>query len=188
MARRAACRSTRPVSTRAAARHWLALSALLFAVSAPAHRAPGSLTTVEWNEQTGRTEIVHRLHSHDAELGIGELLGQPKLSVLSLEGRATIALYVEERFAILNEGRRLPLDLVGAELVADYLMVYQEWPDRLPSAVKVRNDILRDAFPTQVNEVNIAHRGVVRTLEFSGDDTWRNFEFAETLPGSQLRE
>lgn len=188
MDRRAAFRSTHPVRVGAAARRWLAFFALLFAVSTPAHRAPGSLTTVEWNEQTGRTEIVHRLHSHDAELGVGELLDQPGLSVLSLEGRATIALYVEERFAILGEGRRLPLDLVGAELVADFLLVYQEWPDRLPTAVKVRNDILRDAFPAQVNEVNLAHRGVVRTLKFSGDDTWRDFEFVETPPGSQLRQ
>lgn len=159
-------------------RYWLGLAALVATASAPAHRAPGSLTSIEWNAQSGKTEIVHRLHSHDAELGVGEIAGSADLSVLSLEGRATIALYVEERFAIANGSKRLPLDLVGAELVADHLLVYQEWPGRLPDSIRVRDDILRDVFPAQINQVNIASDVGVRTLVFAEDDGWRDFSFS----------
>lgn len=152
-------------------------AALAVAGAAYAHRAPGSLTSIEWNEQSGRTEIVHRLHSHDAELGVGSIIDVSDLSVLSLEGRAYIALYVEERFAIAGDEGVLQLDLIGAELASDYVLVYQEWPRRLSGSIRVRHDVLRDAFPAQINQVNIEDGGVVRSLAFSGDDAWRDFEF-----------
>ena len=145
--------------------------------SAVAHRAPGSLTTVEWNDRSQRTEIVHRLHSHDAELGVGTVVGDAALSTLTLDGRAQIALYVEERFAIEQDGKRVALDLLGAELIADYLLIYQEHDKKLTGEIRVRDDILRDVFPAQINQVNIADGATVRSLAFSGDDGWRDFRF-----------
>lgn len=156
--------------------------AVLFACAlhtAVAHRAPGSLTTVEWNDRSGRTEIVHRLHSHDAELGVGTIEGDAALSTLTLDGRAQIALYVEERFAIEHDGKQLALDLLGAELVADYLLIYQEHNKRLLGEIRVRDDILRDVFPAQINQVNIEDGATVRSLAFSGDDAWHRFTFKD---------
>lgn len=106
------------------------------------------------------------------------MIGEANLSALTLEGRAHIALYVEERFALRREGERLPLDLLGAEVVADYLLVYQEYPEPLSGDIEFRDDILRDVFPAQVNQVNITHDAVVRTLMFAGDDAWHEFDFA----------
>jgi len=154
----------------------------LLALPTLAHRAPGSLSTIEWNPATGRTEVVHRLHSHDAELGVGEILGLPQLSVQSVTGRAHVALYVEERFLIETESGPLALELVGAELAGDYLLVYQEWPGRLPAGIRLRDDLLRDAFPDQVNQVNIDDDGSVRTLVFAGDAAWLDFEFGAAEP------
>lgn len=151
-------------------------------VVASAHRAPGSLTTIKWNAQSGKTEIIHRLHSHDAEIGVGTMIGVNDISVLSLEGRAYIALYVEERFAIASQQGALPLDLIGAELAADHVLVYQERPGRLTGRIRVRDDILRDAFPSQINQVNVEDGGVVRTLAFSDDDGWQTFEFSPDTP------
>ena len=99
-------------------RHPFVLVLLLgFALTAVAHREPGSLTTIKWNPASRKTEIVHRLHSHDAELGVAAVLSIPDLSVLDLEGRANIALYVEARFRIATVEEDIRLDLVGAELV-----------------------------------------------------------------------
>jgi hypothetical protein len=159
----------------------LALS-LAWLAAAEAHRAPGSLSTIEYNDRSGKTEIVHRLHSHDAELGIGTVIGQPDLSVLTIEGRAWIALYVEEHFVIESEEGPLPLSLVGAELAADYLLVYQELPGRLPDVIRVRDDILRDVFPEQINQVNIDDGTRVRSLVFASDDGWRRFERGAATP------
>lgn len=160
----------------------LVLLALLAAVPTAAHRAPGSLSTIEWNAATGRTEIIHRLHSHDAELGVGEVLRLSQLSVQTIEGRAHIALYAEERFVIEDETGALALELVGAELAGDYLLVYQERAGRLPARIRLRDDLLRDVFPEQVNQVNIDDGGSVRTLVFSGDTEWLGFEFGAAPP------
>lgn len=171
-------RATRRLAGAAAA-----VVALLVALPpTEAHRAPGSLSTIEYNPRTDRTEIVHRLHSHDAELGIGTMLEMPDLSVLSLEGRAWIALYVEEHFRIESEDGPVRLSMVGADLAADYVLVYQEVTGRLPEVIRVRDDILRDAFPEQINQVNIDTGESVRSLVFAADDEWRRFEFTRTTP------
>lgn len=172
-------RSVRRTERRFAGRALALLVGVVVAGLGEAHRAPGSLTTIEWNPRSGKTEIVHRLHSHDAELGVGTIVGEPRLSTLSIEGRAYIALYVEERFAIRQNGKPLALDLLGAELAADDLLVYQEFAGRLDGQIEVRDDILRDVFPAQINQVNIEDGDVVRTLAFSDDDDWRSFSFTE---------
>lgn len=166
-----------------AGRRWLALAiATVSCAAALAHRAPGSLSTVEFNQRTGKTEIVHRLHTHDAELGVGAVIERADLSVLSLEDRALIALYVEEKFQIESEEGPVYPSLVGAELAADYLLIYQELIGPLPDVIRVRNDILRDVFPEQINQVNIETDGRVQSLVFANDDGWRRFEAPRDEP------
>lgn len=151
------------------------------AFAAMAHREPGSLTSVNWNEVTEKTEIIHRLHSHDAELGIGAVLNMPGLSVLDLEGRAYIALYVEERFHIADSdgGLEIELELIGAELSGDHILVYQELSGHLPARIRIRDNILRDAYPTQINQVNIEDGDVTHSLIFADDDDWQVYEFLQ---------
>ena len=144
-----------------------------------AHRVPGCLTTIEWNELSGHTEIVHRLHTHDAELGVGSALDLPGLSVGDIEGRAHIALYAEEHFQIRAGENELKLELIGAELSGNYILVYQELPGRLPQNILIRDDILRDAFPTQSNQVNIKDGASVHSLVFTKKDDWLGYKFLE---------
>ena len=158
---------------------FIAVAVLGFALSSAAHRAPGSLTTIEWNPASEKTEIVHRLHSHDAELGVGAALDIPDLSVHDLEGRANIALYVEARFSITSGEDNLRLELVGAELVGDYILVYQVQAGRLPQEIRVFDSILRDIYPEQINQVNIQDGDSVRTLAFSDDDDWHSYRFGQ---------
>ena len=142
-----------------------------------AHRTPGSLTTVEWNETTGRTEVIHRLHTHDAELGVGASLGLPDLSVEEIEGRAHIALYVESHFHIKGVDNELNFELVGAEISGNDILVYQELPGRLPQSVLVWDDILMEAFPAQLNQVNIQDGESVNNLVFKKGDGWTSYGF-----------
>jgi len=150
---------------------------LCIAALSYADRQPGSLSTIKANRETGNIEIIHRLHTHDAELGIVTVLRDKSLTLDRLIGQATLALYVEERFIIAaqhDDGIAAPLDLqlLGAELDGEFVLVYQELKGELPSRIAVRNDILRDVFPEQVNQVNIATGGEVRSLTFQGDDEW----------------
>lgn len=136
-------------------------------VSAFAHREPGILTTIEWNNSIERTEIIHRIHTHDAELGVAMVDNLPLLSVGNTEGMARIALYVENHFSILSEESSLDIELVGAELIGDYIFVYQEWRDPLSTNIFIKNEILREIYPLQINQVNIISEGNIRTLTFT---------------------
>jgi len=171
---RIAYRSKRPVIKRIVTT--LAV-ALCTATAGFAHHMPGSLTTIKRNPDTGAVEVVHRLHTHDAELGIMTFLKDRSLTLDQLVGRARLSLYVESHFHLADfsadeVGRPLQLELVGAELDGEFVLVYQQLHGKLPCVVAVRNDILRDVFPDQVNQVNIAVDGHVKSLTFNGKDEW----------------
>lgn len=157
----------------------IALTLIAVASSAMAHRAPGSLTTVKWNETSGRTEIIHRLHSHDAETGVGSFMNMTDLSVEDVEGRAHIAIYVEEHFHIKTGEKELQLELVGVELSGNNILVYQEFPGRLPQNILIHDSILRDIFPVQMNQVNIEDGDKVHSLIFAKDIGWLSYEFVQ---------
>ena len=150
---------------------------LCIAMPSFADRQPGSLSTVKVNPATGNVEIIHRLHTHDAELGIIAALNDRSLTMDQLVGRAQLALYIEERFtiAVVDDdeiGAPLDLELLGAELDGEFVLVYQEFSGEMPATIAVRNDILRDVFPEQVNHVNLALGGNVRSLTFKDRDRW----------------
>lgn len=154
------------------------MAAALIAANSTAHRMPGSLTTIKTNPGTGNVEVIHRLHSHDAELGILMASGDRSLTLDRLEGRAHLALYVETRFRLAKVRDSqieapLPLELVGVELDGEFVLVYQQLAGDLPHVLAVQNDILRDVFPEQVNLVNIAVAGEVHSLVFREDDKWQ---------------
>jgi hypothetical protein len=148
------------------------------AFSAAAHRMPLGMTTVEYNPVTDSVEIVHRLHRHDAEEAMVQVIARPGVDLMELSVQARLALYVEDHFQIAGAmdgqvGDPLPLQLVGAEMDGDYVLVYQELPGKLPAEIAVRNDVLRDLFPAQVNRVNVTTASGIKTLIFKGDDAWK---------------
>lgn len=174
------CRCSRPATNTAVKRHRLiaVLLALALPVTATAHRAPECLTTVRLNPATDNIEIVHRLHVHDAEVALADLLGEPTYSLQSVEGQARLALYVEERFGIVDAatGEAVALTLVGAKLEGDNVLVFQETSAALPRRLSIRHDVLRDAISAQVNRVNLFIDEEIRSLLFRGDDTWKELD------------
>lgn len=159
-------------------RSWLLyiFSVLLFGASITlAHRVPEGLTTIELNENTETIEIVHRLHNHDVELALSEILNDPRWSLDTLEARAQLALYVEKRFQIINRSNEklVELKLIGAELEGDEILVFQEAVNPLPKSLAMRHDALREIIPEQVNTVNILLGSQTRTLVFEKQDKWK---------------
>jgi hypothetical protein len=154
---------------------------LLTASQCFAHRMPEGLTTIGLNPNTGRIDIVHRLHIHDAELGLAEIMQDAQLTLESLEMQARFALYVEQQFQLVDKAsnKPLPLILVGAELQGDYVLVYQESMQALPFWLAVRQDVLREVFPDQVNKVNVSLASGIRTLMFAGEDEWKELQLPQ---------
>lgn len=140
-----------------------------------AHRAKAALTLVRLNRTSGILEVEHTLHAHDAEMALNQIAKLPTPDLSQLEDRARLALYVEARFALTPPGGpALTLKLLGAELDGEDVRVYQEMALATPPArLSVRNMILRDVFPVQINQVNFDLHGDpvrIRTLTFLGGD------------------
>ena len=57
---------------------------LLVMSQSQAHRLPEGVTTISYSVGDETVDIVHRLHVHDAELGLAELLRDPQLTSLQL--------------------------------------------------------------------------------------------------------
>lgn len=139
---------------------------------------PEGLTTISYNPTTDSTEVVHHLHVHDAETGLAEILQNAQFTLGTLESQARFALYVEQRFKIRDKasGTAQALTLVGAKIEGDQVLVFQEIAGRLPFRVAMRNDVLREVYPDQVNKVNVVVDTAVRTLVFSGEDEWKDLQ------------
>ena len=112
-----------------------------------AHRGHAVWTDIVWSGES--FEIVHRMHLADA-IVVNRYMGgtQP---IEELRSLALVALYVDERFALLSsqgQSTAIELETIGAEIEDDFLLVYQEWttplPDRFPV---IDNFILLDVEP-----------------------------------------
>lgn len=137
-------------------------------VRAWAHRLARSETDVRIADD-GAVRVTHVLHLQDAQDALYKagLIERPDLG--SLRARAKLALYTEERFALLVNGVEAPLELVGAEIEGDSVFVYQEGQVG-EGALLVRNSVLRDLMHGQINSVNVVRGGKTVTLEFRRDD------------------
>jgi hypothetical protein len=149
-------------------------ASLAIAPAAFAHRSQSVLTLVNWNPATSKLEVIHRLHAHDAEVGIGLVTGAtaaPDVDMAQAKNQAKLMLYVEKHFSMKAPAGAIALEAVGAELEAEMIVLYQE--AKLPAPPKeltVDNQILRDVFDQQTNLVNLKLAQKTRTLIFAGKD------------------
>lgn len=158
-----------------------AISACVLAPPVFAHRAHSALTTIEWNARRSVLEVTHRLHAHDAEATLVDVMGVVRPTLDDLETLARLALYVEARFALADgDGGEIALTLLGAEAEGLTAFIYQEASlEDAPQALRIRCDILRDVFESQVNQVNWRVGEDVRTATFSDDDETQFLEISE---------
>ena len=148
--------------------------ALAAAPSAFAHRSQTVLTLVNWNSATSKLEVIHRMHAHDAEVGIAQATGAtaaPDVDMTQARNQAKLMLYIEKHFSIKGPAGLIALEPLGAELESEAIVLYQEAKLPAPPAeLTIDNQILRDVFDQQTNLVNVKLSQRTRTLLFSGKD------------------
>ena len=139
-----------------------------------AHRSQSVLTTVNWNATTSMIEVMHRLHAHDAEVGIAQSTGAtaaPDVDITQPRNQAQLVLYIEKHFSLKGPAGVIALEPVGAELESEAILVYREAKLAAPPAeLTVDDQILRDVFDQQTNLVNVKLAQRTRTLIFAGRD------------------
>ena len=123
-----------------------------------AHRAHVLLSRLTHNSQAGTWELVHFLHYHDMLELLAVRSPQRRLEPSSVEGRARIALEVEQHVDLLAPDLGvLPLRTVGAEVEGDNLVVYRETAaPRAKGRYAVMSTLLLDLYPDQLHNVSVA--------------------------------
>jgi hypothetical protein len=137
--------------------------------TALAHRSHVSLTRVTPNPRSGKWELVHAIHYHDALRLLAARGMRDEVQPASVEGRARLALEVERGFRwIAPDGSLLQPVTVGAELEGDNVLVYQELP--APTAAgryTVETTFMHDVFDDQRNNVSLEFESPHTTLRLS---------------------
>jgi hypothetical protein len=152
----------------------VAAALLLCSAMASAHRFHAGITDIAFNARTGNTEVVHTYMAHDVEALLANLYGR-QFDLTDPDDQDVLRKYVEGRFAILAQDQaRLPLRWVGMNAGAERVTVFQEIEQTpLWKAAAIRDNVLVDFIPEQVNTVNLNEGNAVRTLTFDRNNQER---------------
>ncbi|MEE4152709.1 MAG: DUF6702 family protein [Erythrobacter sp.] len=149
----------------------LAVLALLLAAPLAAHQQKIAISILSHNDRTGMLEVVHQVPLHDAEHALRALGIRQADIINSIESRRAFARYVADRFELAADGKPVELALLGSEIEAGGLYVYQEAPSPgRGSELEVRSMILVDIWARQENRVNFGDGTNVETLIFRAGD------------------
>ena len=124
------------------------------AASAAAHTFFFGMTEINLNSQNKHIEIIHQFTAHDIENTIAEIK-QTHFSPEHPKYDQYIQAYFEKHFIIERNNKALQLNWLGFEIRRGQLFVYQESTRKNYLAnLVVKNTILVDTYPKQINTVN----------------------------------
>lgn len=135
-----------------------------------AHEAPRVETEVALNA-AGELNVTHTLQLSAAQRLLYKAGVIDKNDMTGLKARAQAALYSSERFELKADDKTISLEILGAEVQAGHLYIYQTGTlSALPETWSARNAILRDLSPRFYNVINVPTVDGIRTIVFSGSD------------------
>lgn len=151
----------------------IALSSLILA-SAPAaaHRGHDAMSIVTL-AASGKLTVSHRFEAHDLEPALAQIAPDAQTSLDDPEAIAALKTYLLRRFSVSSNGKAVALTLTAVEI--DAAQVRVECAATIqgrPKALEVQSTILRDVYPTQINQVIFRHGKTVRTLRFAGSEAY----------------
>ena len=106
------------------------------------------------NPKTQRIEITHQYTGHDIENDIAERR-QIHFSAEHKHYDLYIQQYFEQQFILAKNKIKIPLNWLGFEVISGKIIAYQESQQQsFLLEMVVKNAILTDTYPKQVNTVN----------------------------------
>jgi len=151
---------------------------LLCAFSYPtsAHKFYVSITQIEYNQKEGSAEIIIRIFADDLEVALSRRAGR-SVKIGHTEDFDKLALaYLRDTFELRNFKRQpAKFNWVGKEVQTDMVWLYIEarMPEGLGKA-QLRNRILFEMFPEQVNIVNTKYNGRQTGLMYQQRDGFKS--------------
>lgn len=157
----------------------VAVLALLVTSDLLAHQQKAAETTLLFNKNSNKLEVMHRFYLHDTEHAVQHLFDKKADILESAKTQKQFADYVKTQFLARDlTDKALSLKTVGYEVDGKFFWVYQEvdLPENL-EGIKLFNGALRDLWPMQINMVNIEGKGKIQTLYFSENQNWLTAQF-----------
>lgn len=136
------------------------LMVLLFVLSFTALDFFSSMTKVDYVEGSKTLRFTTKMNtSHIAET--------VKINPNTAGFEAEVKKYVNNNFAVAVNGTHKTLTFTGSQVNGESVWVYFEAQGVSDIAtLKIKNSILLNAYPKQINIVNIAYKGNQKTLTF----------------------
>ena len=148
-------------------RFLLILLTLGATTSVVAHTYFFGITELSINPKSHKIEIIHQFTSHDVVNAITEQQ-QINFSPEHPKYEELIRDYFDQHFVLLKDNKELSLDWVGFEMQSGHIFVYQSSVNQnYLAGIVVKNDLLVDTYPKQVNTVNYQDTVVKGSLTFS---------------------
>ena len=139
---------------------WVLL-ALLICSAWLMHEFYVSITEVRYNTNTERFEVSMRIFPDDLDRALLERAGIHTQLATELEHKKADSLlmfYILEDFGLEVNGKHLELNYLGKEPESDAIWCYLESSKISdPEALTVRNVLLTEYFPDQVNIIQVYH-------------------------------
>lgn len=134
---------------------------------ATAHTYFFGVSELTHNSDNNKIEIIHQFTAHDIENAIAQEK-QVHFSPEHPKYEHYIQAYFEKRFKLEQNQTPVTLNWVGFEVSVGKIIAYQESKQQtfLPQLV-VKNTILVDTYPQQVNTVNFQSTSLQGSLTFN---------------------
>lgn len=136
---------------------WLVIALFYCSAMAHGHNFHAGISDISMNVNTGNTEIIHTLMTHDVEALLQNLY-QRQFDLDDPDDIAIFKRYLEKQFSISDaQGKAYPINWVGLKVDQYYVMVFQEIEKQeLPAQVSIRLAVLSDFLPEQINTLNFS--------------------------------
>ena len=138
------------------------------------HKFYVSLTEVRYNTQTEHFEISMRLFPDDLDRALLDRTGIATQLDTEMEHQwadSLLKVYLLEEFSLLVNGEELELNYLGKEPESDAIWCYLESSKaNEPRSITVRNAVLTNYFPDQVNIIQVYHRKWNKGLLLNRDE------------------
>ena len=146
----------------------LSLSLMGLTASAVSHTYFFAITELSINSKNQQLEIIHQFTAHDIDNAIAEI-EQINFSVAHPEYESYIQKYLDNHFKLSYKNQILDLNFIGLEVDKGKIYIYQEANKKINLAsLVVKNDLLVDTYPKQVNTVNYQDNAISGSLTFTG--------------------
>lgn len=119
-----------------------------------------SLTKVDYAEGSKTLKFSTKLNS-------GHISQVLKINPSTTAFEAEVKRYVNDHVDVYVNGQSKPLTFTGSQVNGETVWVYYEAKGVSDiSSLRIKNNIMLEAFPKQMNLVNIAYKGIQKNMTF----------------------